>query len=1466
MANPSRPEPMNATTHHSKVNVSLTLAEPYFVGGDYISGKMEMDCKADKGLGIGVIMIELFATQELTSRDHSARSTFIHAKRLFQGPGLPPSNAVQAHPLPGDLPLPLHYHQAKRGHSTFLFRLPLPATSPSSISFGSGLASVNYEIRASVGVYWKGERQLVTSKKDADVVEAYDAERIGQEEPEVTVVGENGKIWCQARLIGGVLIAGESACIELQVKNHSAKKNTGLSISLNRSLHLPNVPTDEQPLQISDTVTTIPFRGPEYTIPPGVEGVASLVFDVPKRTKGVRGGTLLGDESEALGKHGKSPRTTQGLFEINCTIAVKMTMGFGNKDILIEIPAVVVHPSALPELPLSEQHPEYPYYDQQLQQQTYQPVAQVPYITQSPSTTPFPSQSPYPLDPSQAQAAYAPYNALPMSPGPPQAPMLTTSPYVDPTQNLVWLPPPIPFGPSTSPQPYQQPYLYSPPPPLNSHTPYAMAMNQETAMPYTSPYGPAFVPSPPRASSTGPFSPSITTTTAALLSPPLPGLPPPSNQGLTSMFASHLVPNQSQQMEFSPTHEASGPEHEPRRYGGDLGLGAAPVQTDVNGEEGTGQRASRIAQTLRVTSQAKGRGRSASPIGGRRYPLKSTSEGVVNTTTTPATTRTSPSLALAPLSPLDLNFKTNTLPTPLHSPRPVLSPKRSFTKVTEVSNGGGVISKSVPKSERVEDLERMADEVGTMTKDLSADLPRPVSAGDDDRGRRDDVDEPPPVPSMSDKARLLPSRARVNDYFSIVPAPNKSALASTSPTDKSRTKGHITIPSSSSANHNTRRHRSHSPSHPHTHLRPRSRSRTPPTPATPTLTAVATPRKSMANGYIPGYSSKAVKAMNTKGKDVTDRNLERTLGVEGRVESGLDVLERKLLAEVGTRKVVDEKRPNVWSVLGSREGKPLSPADASSPGSAPGSGVGADKTEKPSPIEIPRRDSDRDPLNDSAISSLTLPDCGDIGPAFVNTRDALKSADLEERIQAVGIAELDKDRDSDEKTHKGGSGSKKSKKKKHSSRGTLKDGQEGKGDEEENERREERKKDKRNGKKKGKDRTTASKGRVTAWLGGVEAEPPLDDVISPSPSPRPSRKSDLPPDLTTAQNTRPDSPNIIGNDLEESSKNADNTDNADNADTSHIPDPRSSGFVPIGTLKRDIYQRTLVPKDSPMASTNPSEDAKRITDIWNHRDTVKNTGVDPSPRLNRDIEKNPWQSVVGKGRLPVFPLKPSEPEVKYDVRSARGGRGGRVTAVAAIWASGAAGSNTKPTAPSPLSPSNKVSQPAPAKKMVSPFSVPKLPVSVSSSSSSTSGDGNGRVTKRPRSNAGVGVKVASAPVPAVISSSHAKPTLSTTASLARPTATVVSGARKPSPLNSLNVPPTISEFPADVRIGNNKTSTSASHGKAEKTGLGLGAGKAANNLRAVTNSGTRSTNTSTAVEHLAFGQARLRDLIKKYQG
>lgn len=76
------------------------------------------------------------------------------------------------------------------------------------------------------------------------------------------------------------------------------------------------------PVQISDTLTTVSFRGPEYIIPPGAEGIANLVFDVSKDARGVRGGILDGAE-------GDGPRHTESLFEIRCKVEVRLIMGMG---------------------------------------------------------------------------------------------------------------------------------------------------------------------------------------------------------------------------------------------------------------------------------------------------------------------------------------------------------------------------------------------------------------------------------------------------------------------------------------------------------------------------------------------------------------------------------------------------------------------------------------------------------------------------------------------------------------------------------------------------------------------------------------------------------------------------------------------------------------------------------------------------------------------------------------------------------------------------------------------------------------------------------------------------------------------------------------------------------------------------------------------------------------------------------
>lgn len=160
----------------------------------------------------------------------------MHSRRIFQGSGLPPSSAVHTEPVV--TPLPAHHYPARQGVTTFLFKFQLPSSLPSSIAFGSGLARVRYELTASVGVSWKGNNRLVIGKRELDVVECWD-EAMAQVEPEAVTVGEGGKIWMQGKVVGGFMVAGQPACIELQVKNHSKKKVGILSCTnINRILIL----------------------------------------------------------------------------------------------------------------------------------------------------------------------------------------------------------------------------------------------------------------------------------------------------------------------------------------------------------------------------------------------------------------------------------------------------------------------------------------------------------------------------------------------------------------------------------------------------------------------------------------------------------------------------------------------------------------------------------------------------------------------------------------------------------------------------------------------------------------------------------------------------------------------------------------------------------------------------------------------------------------------------------------------------------------------------------------------------------------------------------------------------------------------------------------------------------------------------------------------------------------------------
>ncbi|KAF7307787.1 Arrestin-N domain-containing protein [Mycena kentingensis (nom. inval.)] len=1155
----ARPEPMNATTHHAKVKVSIALAKPVYVAGAPITGKMEMECRADKGLGIGVMMVELYAIQaflfsiELTSRDHSAKSTFIHSRRLFQGPGLPPSNAVQPHPIPGEAPLPPSYHQARRGTSTFVFKFPLPPTSPSSINFGGDLARVRYELRASVGVAWKGENRLVVDKLDVPVVECLNEEDPERPEPEGVVVGENGKLWAQAKVVGGVVVAGESGCIELQVKNHSSKKNTGLVVTLTRSLVLSGVPsTEKAPLQISDTLATVPFRGQEYQIPPGAEGVASLVFDVPKHARGIRGGLLHGDETA---------KPVHSIFEVRCVVGIRITMGFGSKDIELDLPVQIVHPLALPELPpLPPPQPEY--------------------------ATPYP-QPPY-ADP-RTGTPYGGYPALPMSPPMPTA-------YIDPQQSQVWLPPV-----SHTPQPYGQ--YYAPP-----------------------------IPGPPQYY-----------------------FPPPPTQPVYQPLPLNLARPLS----------ADG-----QRPGSLAVPGQAPAEDPAQGEEGKGELAARVSKHLRQTT----RNRSVSPVS-HRYPVPAAN--------VPKTVRGLP----ATMEGGGLSVS------PILSPRPLLSPKTSFAE-------SGALT---PKSERVEELERMADEVAKKTTNLSGDLPK------------SSLEPSLVVPETKEKKRRSKSRE------------SSKSKGSKREKKKKEKESAVVVPPEEAD----------SPPPPRTRIDTYFNVTSSPPAAE---IGLATPR-------LDQYTTPKTPTIQAQSKRQT------SLAVPSNSDSGLDALERRLLAEVGTRKMPAAPKPDVRSVLATT-----------------------------SPVDIPvKRNSSAD---ESAISSLTL--------AGERERDMARERETEKE-------EDERDRDSDERTQ----GAKKS----SSGRTERAEGGE----------RRSRKKEKDGAGKKAK-----AHGRVAAWLGGIDADVPPDvDPVPPSPDRLwgDDEEPVAPADQNAAvKKTPPTSPN---------------------KDSEASPNPRSSGFVPVKTFKRDPFQRVI--------GASPSDEARRIADLWGAQ-TVK--AKLPPQSVHTDRKVSPPSSrpapdklpaVMGNAALPEKSpgLAPLDPEVKYDIRSARGGRGGKVTAITSLWASGAMAEKSAGPAPAPkpkaasaadfLRTKPVAATSAAAKS--SPLNETKVKAARSPTTTPTPAkteDKEKRVASRP--------VVKSASVPAVLSSSHATPMLSSTASLARPTP-------KPRP-TSAKPPPTIVESASEVVAG--------FKGRVQAS-------------LATTKSTPMPAPTSPKPE-LAFGQARLRDLIKKYQG
>lgn len=262
----------------------------------------------------------------------------METRLLFQGPSLPPSNAVRIRIERTDSALPPDYLPARKGRTSFFFKLPLPLSSPSSLQFGGNLASITYRLKASAEVVWKGEKRQVVDSNDLIVVESPEADEPGTNVGEVAV-GEGGKIWAHGRILEQYAMAGQPLTCRLHVKNNSLKKVrrfhhilliwtnefikiSGLSLKLVRKLHLDHPAPDGTVIKVSDTLASVPFHGPEYTVQAFSEGVAHLVLNIPRSARGVRKGPR-----EAMDGRGE-PYWKDGLFSVQCYIVVSLSTSF----------------------------------------------------------------------------------------------------------------------------------------------------------------------------------------------------------------------------------------------------------------------------------------------------------------------------------------------------------------------------------------------------------------------------------------------------------------------------------------------------------------------------------------------------------------------------------------------------------------------------------------------------------------------------------------------------------------------------------------------------------------------------------------------------------------------------------------------------------------------------------------------------------------------------------------------------------------------------------------------------------------------------------------------------------------------------------------------------------------------------------------------------------------------------------
>lgn len=291
------------------------------------------------------------SSSELTSRDHSATQLFLYNRTLFQGPHLPPSNAVlPAAPVNG-------YWTARKGRTTFPFSFKLPPSAPSSVQFG-GNASLRYSLKATCQTWWSDQKTMVTNRKEAFVVEKWQDEFDEKYNQPLEVVGDtrlfmggNGQIWLEAGISNSLFFSGGELLIRCGIKNNTKRMVSGMKVSLARRLIFPvsqagnGVPATRQSLEpiITEIVSNQSFKGsPQYEFGPNEERVTNLNVEIPRDVRTIR---------------------KTRLFEIQIVALISLHLGNFAKDLTVELPIFVANTLSTmipPDGNLESLHPNHP--------------------------------------------------------------------------------------------------------------------------------------------------------------------------------------------------------------------------------------------------------------------------------------------------------------------------------------------------------------------------------------------------------------------------------------------------------------------------------------------------------------------------------------------------------------------------------------------------------------------------------------------------------------------------------------------------------------------------------------------------------------------------------------------------------------------------------------------------------------------------------------------------------------------------------------------------------------------------------------------------------------------------------------------------------------------------------------------------------------------------------------------------